>query len=107
MGLHLLDHEARPRHVGIVTDGFLECRQWGETSSGMKILDECGHGSDGIGISGDMLVLCVVVDGSLCWYGEQVQVSGWVHYPCEHMLALHGGHINFVSAKVDLAPCLT
>ena len=106
MGLHPLDSEARSSHVGIFTDGVFEGGQWGEASSGMVILDECGHGPDGIGISGNMLVLHVIVDGSPCWYGEQVQVLGWVHDPSEHMLAFHGFHINLVSTKVDLAPCL-
>lgn len=72
----------------------------------MEILDECGHGTDDIGIAGYMLVMRVPVDGSPCWYWEQVQVSSWVHNPREHMLAFHGGHISFVSTKVDLTPGL-
>ena len=106
VGLHSLYRETRPSHVGIVTDDFFKCSQWGEASSGMEVLDECGHGPNGIGITCSMLVLCAGAGGPLCRYGEQIQVTRRVHDTSEDMVALHRGHIHLVTAEVNLAPCL-
>ena len=109
VGFHTGHGEVRPRHVGIVTDGVFEGRQWWETSSGMKILDECGHGPNGVCIPCSMLGLHGLHDGlacPLCWNGEQVQVACWVHDTSKDMFTSHGGHVYLVPTEGDLAPCL-
>jgi len=69
----------------------------------MQILYECGHGSDCIGITCCMSWVWYGASDSPCWYGEHVQITGWVHGSCEDVLAIHCSHLHLVPVETDLA----